>query len=114
MSEASERANIVADWLEQWRGRVSMLDNECFLDLDDRIAAAIEQAVREEQLRQIDVLDDLSVLLREALQGTRYNSSWIRPLTLPPQEREALYKTAQMLIDQEIAAIRQRTGGRPA
>jgi hypothetical protein len=48
--------NLVADWLLRWRGHVSTLNPEAFLDLIARIDTAVAAAVAEERARMIGLI----------------------------------------------------------
>ena len=71
-SAPEERAedNIVANWLLQWRGRVSTLNPDAFLDLQARIDAALAT-----HARRLETMTD-EVILSVRDPGPFRDSPW--------------------------------------
>jgi hypothetical protein len=125
-------ANLIAAAIKQTRGETSAcvqrvlahiegrdektfgcLSEDCFgCKLQKAHDLAIKQA-RVEALAALRVDVELAKrVLGEALQGARYDDSWVQPMRLPLSERVDLYKRAVAYLDRALIDAEAEGGER--
>ena len=74
---------------------------ECFTNQLAQRDARIKE-LEGQMARARTSIEEAKCLLAEALSGQQYNSSWMRPLTLPMAERRKIFDEILAILDREV------------